>query len=81
MSGDSEICVSKIDSWELLFGVFGENKGMAEIFEISEAAVSQWKRFGIPKDRLRYLKLMRPDLDWAAIERSLANKVREVNHG
>ena len=34
---------------------------LAEMFEISVAAVSQW-RFGIPSARMMTIKLMRPDL-------------------
>ncbi len=35
---------------------------MAEIFQLTTGAVSQWRTSGIPKARLMYLKLLRPDL-------------------
>jgi hypothetical protein len=81
MDVESQICMNKVDSWEGVFTFFGDNKGIAEIFEISEAAVSQWKRHGIPKGRLQYLKLMKPDLDWPSIENSLADRFRGANNG
>jgi hypothetical protein len=34
----------------------------AALFEISPSAVSQWIENGIPKPRLMYLKLARPDV-------------------
>lgn len=34
----------------------------AVICEVSMAAVSQWRRNGIPKQQLRFLKLKRPDV-------------------
>lgn len=37
---------------------------VAELCDISAAAVSQWKTNGIPKPQLRYLKLRFPKLDW-----------------
>lgn len=34
----------------------------AVLFEISTQAVSQWQQNGIPKARLQYLRLARPDV-------------------
>lgn len=34
----------------------------AVLFEISIQAVSQWQQNGIPKARLQYLRLARPDV-------------------
>lgn len=34
----------------------------AEMCEVSPAAVSQWRRNGIPKAQLRFLRLKRPDV-------------------
>ncbi len=39
----------------------GTNK-VAQLFEISPASVSGWRRDGIPKARLQTLRLMRPEL-------------------
>ena len=35
---------------------------VAVLFEISTQAVSQWQDNGIPKARLQYLRLARPDV-------------------
>ena len=35
---------------------------VAEMFEITTGAVSQWRTEGIPKPRLQYIQLLRPDL-------------------
>jgi hypothetical protein len=40
----------------------GGTKAVAELCETSESAVSQWRTNGIPKPRLMFLKLARPDL-------------------
>ncbi len=42
----------------------GGTAAVAKIFEISDAAVSQWRTAegGIPKARLMYLKLARPEI-------------------
>jgi len=39
----------------------GGNIKTAELCEVSPQAVSQWRRDGIPKARLMYLKAVRPD--------------------
>jgi len=36
------------------------NVAVAEIFGISDAAVSQWRKHGIPNSRLMYLRLAYP---------------------
>jgi predicted transcriptional regulator len=43
---------------------FGGTAAVAKIFEISDAAVSQWRSSpaGIPKGRLMYLRLLKPEL-------------------
>lgn len=33
----------------------------ARLFEISPAAVSDWRKKGIPKSRILFLKVVRPD--------------------
>ncbi|WP_025135908.1 Cro/CI family transcriptional regulator [Achromobacter sp. DH1f] len=34
----------------------------ARLFEVTTGAISQWRTKGIPKARLQFLKLARPDL-------------------
>ena len=41
---------------------FGGTGAVAELFDVTTGAVSQWRLSGIPKARLMYLKLLRPDL-------------------
>lgn len=38
---------------------------VAKLCDCFPQGVSNWKRHGIPKARLQYLKLLRPDLPWA----------------
>ena len=35
---------------------------VAELCEVTKAAVSQWRKEGIPNARLMYLRLARPDV-------------------
>jgi hypothetical protein len=35
---------------------------VAKLCEVSDAAVSQWRKDGIPRARLQYLRLLRPEL-------------------
>lgn len=35
---------------------------VADLCEITEGAVSQWRKNGIPKARRKYLRLLRPDV-------------------
>ena len=41
---------------------FGGTRAVAQIFEITDGAVSQWRTNGIPKASLMVLELLRPDL-------------------
>lgn len=40
----------------------GGSSAVAELCEVTVGAVSQWKTDGIPKARLMYLKVIRPDV-------------------
>jgi hypothetical protein len=40
----------------------GGTGAAAQLCEVSDAAVSQWRHDGIPKARLKYLQVVRPDL-------------------
>lgn len=35
---------------------------VARLCEVSDAAVSQWRKYGIPKAQLKFLRLARPDI-------------------
>jgi hypothetical protein len=48
----------------------GGTKATAELFGIESAAVSQWRRNGIPKPRMQYLRLARPELFLTSEEES-----------
>lgn len=39
----------------------GTNKA-AEFFEVSPPSISEWRRTGLPKARLMYLRVARPDV-------------------
>lgn len=40
----------------------GGPTAVAALFDIKQPSVSEWRRKGIPKARLQFLKLYRPDL-------------------
>lgn len=40
----------------------GGTAATATMSGISQAAISQWRKFGIPKARLQFLQLSRPDI-------------------
>jgi hypothetical protein len=40
----------------------GGTSETARLFNIAAASVSEWRKEGIPKSRLMYLKLARPEL-------------------
>ncbi len=48
-------------SSEIIDELGGTSK-VAEMCEITTGAVSQWRDTGIPKARLRYLQLLRPEV-------------------
>lgn len=41
---------------------FGGTCAVSSICEVTTGAVSQWRVTGIPKSRLMYLRLLRPDI-------------------
>lgn len=45
-----------------IIDAFGGTSAVSAIFEISSPSVSEWRTNGIPKARLMYLQLLRPDL-------------------
>jgi hypothetical protein len=44
-----------------IIDALGGTVAVADLCEVKPGAVSNWKREGIPKPRLQYLKLARPD--------------------
>lgn len=50
-----------LDSNKVIDDLGGTN-AVADLFEIDPSAVSQWRRKGIPKPRLQFLKLAHPEL-------------------
>lgn len=40
---------------------------VADLCEIDPGAVSQWRKNGIPKARIKFLRLARPDFDWTQV--------------
>lgn len=40
----------------------GGTGAVADLFEIDAAAVSQWRRNGIPKARMQFISVARPDV-------------------
>lgn len=40
---------------------------VASLCEIDPGAVSQWRRNGIPRPRIQFLRLARPDFDWSRV--------------
>lgn len=46
---------------ELIDKLGGTTKA-AEFFEVKPSSISEWRRTGLPKARMMYLRLARPDL-------------------
>ena len=45
-----------------IIDALGGTGEVARMCEVSDAAVSQWRKDGIPRARLQYLRLARPDV-------------------
>ena len=45
-----------------IIDAFGGTSKVAELFNITTGAVSQWRESGIPDSRMFSIKLLRPDL-------------------
>ena len=61
----------EINSNEIIDRLGGTVK-VAELCEVTKAAVSQWRKDGIPNARLMYLRLARPDVFEAAQDQKAA---------
>lgn len=58
---NTEIKQKQDEANRIIDALEGTSK-VAEMFEITTGAVSQWRDEGIPKPRMQYIKLLRPDL-------------------
>lgn len=59
----TEVCLQcEIMDSLMVIEKLGGPVAVARICEVAPQAVSQWKRSGIPKARLMFLKLARPDV-------------------
>jgi hypothetical protein len=56
----------------------GGTRASARFFEVTPAAITQWKRKGIPRARLMYLRAVRPDIYEAAMA---SGRQRESEQG
>lgn len=54
--------MNNTDEANELIDALGGTAAVAKLCEVNSQAVSQWRRKGIPKARLKYLELLRPDL-------------------
>ena len=45
-----------------IINALGGTTATADIFEIAPSSVSEWRRTGVPKARLMFLKLARPEV-------------------
>lgn len=45
-----------------IIAALGGTTATARLFEIAPASVSEWRYAGIPKARMQFLRLLRPDL-------------------
>lgn len=50
----------------LAIDLLGGTHEAAKFFEVTPGAISQWRKDGIPRARLMYLRAMRPDIYAAA---------------
>ena len=53
----------------------GGTSETARLFNIAAASVSEWRKEGIPKSRLMYLKLARPELFGDAAPAKAATRI------
>lgn len=45
-----------------IIDLLGGTNAVAKLCEIKPGSVSDWRKYGIPKARLMFLKLIRPDV-------------------
>jgi len=62
MESDIEVSPQLDQEAVRLVEAFGGTASLARLCDVNTQAVSQWKRNGIPKARLQFLRLLRPEL-------------------
>jgi DNA-binding transcriptional regulator YdaS (Cro superfamily) len=61
-----------------LIDALGGTNEVAKLCDVRPQAVSQWRTDGIPKARLMFLKVIRPDVDWDSIAETQSSQTTEV---
>jgi hypothetical protein len=59
---------------DLIIDGLGGTVAVAKLCEIDPSAVSQWRWDGIPRNRLKYLRLARPKWNWSQVPKTYRNK-------
>ena len=54
--------------------LLGGTAAVARLCDCKPQGVSQWKENGIPKARLQFLKLLRPELPWDQLQQPVTQK-------
>ena len=52
---------------DLIIDGLGGTNVVADLCDIRASAVSQWRHDGVPKARVSFLRLARPDFDWSQV--------------
>jgi hypothetical protein len=63
-----------------LIDALGGTVAAARVFEVRPQAVSQWRRQGIPKPRMMFLALLRPDLNELIDAARPEEAIEQPNH-
>lgn len=50
-----------------IIDALGGTAVVAKLCEVQPPSVSEWRRVGIPRARLMFLELARPDVDWSVL--------------
>lgn len=69
--------MSKHQSPDEIIDALGGTSKVAEICEVTDSAVSQWRVNGIPKYQLKFLRLAKPDV-FAQIEGGVTHPARRA---
>jgi hypothetical protein len=54
--------MSQINSPDEIIDALGGTSEVAKLCKVTDAAVSQWRRAGIPRPRMMFIEVIRPDL-------------------
>jgi len=64
---------SDLTACKIIDGLNG-TVAVADLCEIRPSAVSHWRKHGIPKARVKFLRLARADFDWSQVPESYPEK-------